>query len=328
MRRLPLVVPLLLLMGCPSYSYRRGGTAPHYAPGNRNGRPMDREAEMSFASMSDLNGGPSPATADSALGVASRHFSATVRASRWYGWDAGFIWDQGLGQSAARGTAADTPDPGDDDVWAPGFTFYSASERSTGFTMGGEIQGLLYVMPYVVYRECNADCLPAEPLTETRHGRAVAPVAAFTLTPAWHGGPVSLFGSVSMRNHLNIRRNDMDAGVDTGVDLGPMMLSVGAGVEVSVPPGFRIGVQLFQVFGADPIFGVPPSEYGPSISVWVTVPFSPRAPEVKPKKPKKAAEAVEENDFERRRPRRRVPLPPRPEPRPVRPPLPEQPPIK
>lgn len=304
---LPLAAVLVLTSGCPSYSYRRAGTTPYFTPASRNGRAMSRLAEMSFATVGALEE-PGPGEDDNAaIYVPNRHFNLQLRGSVFQGWDAGFIWDQGLGQSATRVAGDGEPDPGDDDPFGFGFTFYSAGNEKRGFNVGGEVQGLLYFVPYAVFRTCLEDCTSTTPQYGEYDGYAVVPVGMFTVIPSWRAGPLTVFASFALRNHISIERAS-EGGVDGGVNLGPFMVSAGAGVEVQVPPGVSLALQLFQPMSGSPIFGEAPVDYGPSAMFWLTIPFTHLEPKVKPPRKKPVDEE----------------LPPRPLPkRPTRPPGPQ-----
>jgi hypothetical protein len=321
--RRALVLVVLGAAGCPSYDIYRAGATPHFAPAMHSGRPLERQVEGSIGSIGSLAEPTEGENTDTAIRVPRRQFDMAMRASPFEGWYTGFIWQHGFGNESTPIRLEGSPqDTRDRDPAGPGIIFGSTMENKSGFGMGVEGQLIMFFLPYDVEKVCTADCNPSDPTVLTRYsGRAVTPVAVLTFTPNYRAGPVRVFGSFTLRNHTNVRYASIDAGLDTGVDLGPIMVGLGAGAELTVPPGINLALSMFQPYSAAPIFGDSVVDYSPTLAFWVSFPMTDEKPKPRPKKEKEP-----ENDFKEPPPPIRRDAPPdpdgpSPDPKPARPPV-------
>ena len=266
-----LLVFVLVVSGCATYSVRRAALVPHLAPTPRNGQPLDGRHEVSIGSSTLVSAhAPGEGDTDAGVEIPRVDLNGALRFRIGDDVDLGFVWDQGL-EEGARGIAEDQPTPDNGDVFGGGFSLQYAAPfpAEPRFRIGMTLDLLYYSVPYVEYRTCVEGCAP---MTTIERGRAGIPVISIGMIPSYRFERWTVYGGLTARNHPTIERGeiesdlDFDSGSDE-VSAGPFNLVASAGVDVPLHRSLRASLQLYQAITQTPV------AYGPTLAVAVAIPF-------------------------------------------------------
>jgi len=272
--RLPLLAATAALAGCvppPEYSIRRSALAPTMAPAAYLGQPMPEPLELSFGS-------------GSLASVATPEDGTDGRAGLWvprldlHGGFRGRVGDGSLAllidsglSDGATAIAQDMPKPRRNTMgFGVGATY--AFGGAGPFRVGVAIELLEYEVAWHQDTTCIAHCETAT--APPSEGADSVGVMSLGVAPSYRFEGVTVFGSLTMRNHPTVDKSDVVATYLTPstphVDPGPWNAVVGLGVEAQLVGTLRGMLQVYMPVSADPVV------YAPTVAASLAVGFGGR----------------------------------------------------
>ena len=256
-----LAVPIALCAGCTS-TVGRTARVPHASVPMFSGQPMSTPIEVmgGVSSVADLKK-PARGDRDSdvSVEVPGTQLHGEVRFRTSASTFAGVIIEDGLASGSHRVGAASVP-VGNKDVFGIGGVFAGSLPMSPELRLGLLAQVMRWSVPYVSYQQ-SADGT----ISGISHDSEGVSTFGVGVTPSYHHGRVTLFGTAFVRNHPQSRPALDELLVDTdAVEGGPFNLLLGAGLEVAIAPRLSATALVQHNLTSEPV------RYGPSLAFSLT----------------------------------------------------------
>jgi hypothetical protein len=291
--RLALGLCLAVLTSCspaPVYSQRYAALVPHAAPplrgGGGSGRPGG-ELAIGDSSLVELR---APREGDDEVGLFIPASQPRLELRGGNGrFDVGVIGVYGARRGATK-LAEDQPSPRGGGVQGLGASIGGRHQApGSPFALALSAELVAYAVPYVVQQTCVANCSGIPSIDRSLEQRSsTVPVLAVSVVPSYRVGPAATaFAGFSLQNHPVITKGDVDVLIpfEEEPEAGPWLAIASLGVEVEVLDRIRLAALVFQPLQRQPV------DYGPTISVFATLPFGGgRATEPPPRLPDAIAE--------------------------------------
>ncbi|MEO8549926.1 MAG: hypothetical protein ABI678_08125 [Kofleriaceae bacterium] len=249
--------------GCipaPVYKVQRAARVPHPAAPLRSGAPLAAPLELSFGASNALDvRTPRLANRDAAIETERTQVRGELRIRLGKRGELYFHHEHAFAPSPIDRTQA--PVPGDHDAWSLGLGFRYALEfpDAPNFFLGLGLGTVTWSIPYVEHRSCVANCEGA-PLQQTYTGDDDVGGLAYSLTPTYRSGDLTVFAGLYAAQHPTIVRKGTEIGArdyNSNLDAGPYNYVVHAGLEYKLGP-FSLLARVQQDLTHDPVW------YGPS----------------------------------------------------------------
>jgi hypothetical protein len=255
----------------PRYSVRSAALVPYATPPPVSAYPLGEPGASAVTVGSTTLGflsTPKPGAGQDANVLLPRHdVRGMLRFQGLHGSQVALVWDQGLDDDALTTTDDQSP-PGNGDAMGMGILGLLLPGSGAESLRGGFlVELMLYSLPYQATRTCVQDCLGID---TTEVSRELTMVAGFGGLVDWHVGPFSVFGILELKNHPTTPKSPRvdDWSEDHPIDMGPFNILTSAGVEASLPHGFRLLVQVSQPLTTAPL------RYGPTLGATLTIPLA------------------------------------------------------
>jgi hypothetical protein len=244
----------------PVYKVQRTARVPHPAAPLHSGAPLQAPLEASFGTSSALDvRAPRLANRDASIETESTSVRGELRIRIGVRGELYFHHEHALDPSPIDRTQA--PVPGDHDAWSLGLGFRYAFQfpGAPHFYLGVGLGTVTWSIPYVEHRSCVANCA-GEPLQQTYSGDDTVGGLAYSITPSYRSGDLTVFAGLYAARHPTIVRKGSEIGAiddNSDLDAGPYNYVLHAGLEYKLGP-FSVLGQIQQDLTRDPVW------YGPS----------------------------------------------------------------
>lgn len=270
---------VILVAGCrppePVYAVRRSALVPHPLAPPRSGRPLEGRVQFAVQNSTVIQPvAPREATgANAGLYVARDNLGGAVRTRLSANLELSFQLEVALAAGAMPIAHDALPAPDNGNAYGGGLGMMYSIPMGREFHLGVAVDALRYLIPYHEEAVCIQNCELGGPDSYQETGTHRVTVLSYSLLPTWHRNGLTLWGSVTQRNHpTNTERESQTLSGngrddDDEVNFGPMYTIVGGGAELHLGGGVRAYAVLFVPLTERPVV------YGPVIGFGLSVTF-------------------------------------------------------
>jgi len=243
----------------PIYKVQRTARVPHPAAPLHSGAPLQAPLEASFGTSSALDvRSPRLANRDAAIETESTSLRGELRIRLGKRGELYFHHEHALDPSPIDRTQA--PVPGGHNAWSLGLGFRYALQfpDAPNFYLGLGLGTVTWSIPYVEHRSCVQNCDGA-PHQQTAHGDDTVGGLAYSITPSYRNGDLTMFAGLYAAQHPTIIRKGTEIGsidYNSDLDAGPYNYVLHAGLEYKLGPISVLG-QIQQDLTRDPVWYSP-----------------------------------------------------------------------
>ncbi len=271
----------------PVYKVQRTARVPHPAAPLRSGAPLAGPVELSVGTSSVLETrAPRLADPQASVEVPSVQLRGELRFRLGTYGELDLIHDHAI-ESTMHALDHSQAAVQDDPVFSVGMGLrYAVHSRDLPHLfLGLGVEVLGWNTPYVEYRSCVANC-DGVPLQETSRGEDMLGAFAWSITPTYRDGALTVFGGIYAAPHPTIVRKGTEYSAvdyDSELESGAYNYVVHAGLEYALGP-VSVLAQVQDDLTRAPVW------YGPSFGFAVALHapesiFRPDPPDHRPSRP-------------------------------------------